>query len=139
MKTISTYDFKNKRALIRVDFNVPLDKETMEVTDATRIIAAIPTINKVLDGGGSVVLMSHLGRPKNIPEDHLSLRHILPAIEEHLGKKVMFATDCIGERSFEQSANLKPGEILLLENLRFHQRESKGGVTTERVGDVVVG
>jgi phosphoglycerate kinase len=128
MKTISTYDFKNKRALIRVDFNVPLDKETMEVTDATRIIAAIPTINKVLDGGGSVVLMSHLGRPKNIPEDHLSLRHILPAIEEHLGKKVMFATDCIGERSFEQSANLKPGEILLLENLRFHQRESKGGV-----------
>jgi len=126
MQTISTYDFKGKRALIRVDFNVPLDKATLQVTDATRITAAISTIKKVLSGGGSVVLMSHLGRPKNIPEDHLSLKHIVGEIEKQLGQKIKFASDCIGERAFEKSANLKPGEVLLLENLRFHQREQKG-------------
>ncbi len=126
MQTISSYDFTGKRALIRVDFNVPLDKVTFEVTDATRIIAAIPTIKKVLSGGGSVVLMSHLGRPKNIPEDHLSLNNIISEIENQLGQKIQFASDCIGDRAFEKSANLKAGEVLLLENLRFHQREQKG-------------
>lgn len=128
MQTISSYNFKGKRALIRVDFNVPLDKETQAVTDATRITAAISTIKRVLSDGGSVVLMSHLGRPKNIPEDHLSLKHIVSEIETQLGQKIQFASDCIGERAFEKSANLKPGEVLLLENLRFHQREQKGDV-----------
>ena len=126
MQSISTYDFKGKRALIRVDFNVPLNKETFEVTDDTRIKAAIPTINKVLNGGGSVVLMSHLGRPKNIPEEKYSLKHCIPVIEKYLGLKIDFATDCIGERAFEKSASLKPGQVLLLENLRYHQREEKG-------------
>ena len=128
MQTISSYDFTGKRALIRVDFNVPLDKETFEVTDATRIVAAIATIKKVLSGGGSVVLMSHLGRPKNIPEDHFSLKNIVSEIEKQLDQKIQFASDCIGDRAFEKSANLKAGEVLLLENLRFHQREQKGDV-----------
>lgn len=127
MKTISNYDFKGKRVLIRVDFNVPLNKDTLEVTDATRITAAIPTIKRVLEGGGSVVLMSHLGRPKNIPEPQFSLKNIVPEIEKQLGQSIQFASDSIGDRAFEQSANLKPGEVLLLENLRFHQREKKGG------------
>jgi len=128
MQTISSYDFHGKRALVRVDFNVPLNKETLEVTDSTRITAAISTIKKVLSGGGSVVLMSHLGRPKNIPEDHLSLKNIVGEIEKQLGQKIQFASDCIGDRAFEKSENLKPGEVLLLENLRFHQREQKGDV-----------
>ncbi len=127
MNSISSYDFKNKRALIRVDFNVPLNKETLEVTDATRIIAAIPTIKCVIEGGGSVVLMSHLGRPKNVPESKFSLKNIIGEIEKLLKQEVQFASDCIGERAFEKSRNLNPGEILLLENLRFHQREKKGG------------
>ncbi|MBK6524120.1 MAG: phosphoglycerate kinase [Crocinitomicaceae bacterium] len=126
MKSITTYDFKGKRALIRVDFNVPLNKETLAVTDDTRIRAAILTIKKVLEGGGSVVLMSHLGRPKNIPEDKFSLKNCISTIEKYLGFPIQFATDCIGERAFEKSAALKPGEVLLLENLRFHQREEKG-------------
>ena len=128
MQTISSYDFTGKRALIRVYFNVPLDKETFEVTDATRIVAAIATIEKVLSGGGSVVLMSHLGRPKNIPEDHFSLKNIVSEIEKQLDQKIQFASDCIVDRAFEKSANLKAGEVLLLENLRFHQREQKGDV-----------
>ena len=128
MQTISSYDFTGKRALIRVDFNVPLDKETFEVTDATRIVAAIATIKKVLSGGGSVVLMSHLGRPKNIQEDHFSLKNIVSEIEKQLDQKIQFASDCIVDRAFEKSANLKAGEVLLLENLRFHQREQKGDV-----------
>lgn len=127
MKKISKYNFKGKRALIRVDFNVPLNKSTLEVTDATRIIAAIPTIKKVLSDGGSVVLMSHMGRPKNVPEPIFSLKNILGEIEKQLEQTVSFASDCIGERAFEKSANLQPGEVLLLENLRFHQREKKGG------------
>lgn len=126
MKKIADYDFNGKRALIRVDFNVPLNNDTLEVTDATRIIAAIPTIKQVLNNGGSVVLMSHLGRPKNIPEPRFSLKNIVSEIEKHLGQEVQFASDSIGDRAFEQSANLKPGEVLLLENLRFHQREKKG-------------
>ncbi|WP_027421007.1 phosphoglycerate kinase [Crocinitomix catalasitica] len=128
MNNISTFDFTGKRALIRVDFNVPLDKETLAVTDSTRIESSIKTIKKVLDGGGSVVLMSHLGRPKNVPEKKYSLQNIVSEVEKCLGQEVLFATDSIGERAFEQSANLKPGQVLLLENLRFHQREQKGGV-----------
>lgn len=126
MKKISDYNFEGKRALIRVDFNVPLNKDTLEVTDTTRIKAAVPTIKRVLNGGGSVVLMSHLGRPKNIPEPRFSLKNIVESVEEELGQKIQFATDSIGDRAFEQSSNLKPGEVLLLENLRFHQREKKG-------------
>lgn len=127
MNKISTYNFQGKRALIRVDFNVPLDKETLTVTDATRIKAAIPTIKAVIEGGGSVVLMSHLGRPKNIPENRFSLKNIVSEVENQLGQSIQFASDCIGERAFEKSAALQPGEVLLLENLRFHQREKKGG------------
>lgn len=126
MNTISSYNFKGKRALVRVDFNVPLNPDTLEVTDATRIIAAVPTIKTILNGGGAVVLMSHLGRPKNIPEEKFSLKNIIGEVEKQLGQSISFASDCIGERTFEKSQNLKMGEVLLLENLRFHQREVKG-------------
>lgn len=126
MKNISNYDFSGKRALIRVDFNVPLDKSTLTVTDDTRIRAAVPTIKKVLEGGGSVVLMSHLGRPKNVPEEKFSLKNIISKVEENLGCAVQFASDCISESAFGKSSNLKDGEVLLLENLRFHEGEKKG-------------
>jgi phosphoglycerate kinase len=126
MATIDTYNFKGKRALIRVDFNVPLNKETLSVTDNTRILAALPTIQKVLKDGGSVVLMSHLGRPKNIPEDKFSLKHIISAVESVIGQSIQFASDCVSTRAFEKSSNLKAGEVLLLENLRFHGAETKG-------------
>lgn len=126
MATIATYDFQNKRALVRVDFNVPLNKETLEITDDTRIRAALPTIKHILEQGGSVVLMSHLGRPKEGPEDKYSLRHIVGRIESLLGKNIKFASDCIGASAFEMSANLKPGEILLLENVRFYKQETAG-------------
>ncbi len=122
MKSIDTYDFSGKRAIIRVDFNVPLN-ENFEVTDDTRIRAAIPTIKKVLAGGGSVILMSHLGCPKNGPEDKFSLRHIIPAVEKNLGVKVDFAGDCMGEEAARKAAELKPGQVLLLENLRFYAEE----------------
>ena len=122
MQSIETYDFKGKKAIIRVDFNVPLD-ENLNVTDASRIKAAVPTIKKVLEKGGSVILMSHLGRPKNGPEDKSSLRHIIPAIEKELGVEVQFADDCMGEQAKEKAAALKPGEVLLLENLRFYKEE----------------
>lgn len=125
MQTIDTYNFKNKRALIRVDFNVPLN-DKFEITDDTRMRAAVPTIKKVLAGGGSVILMSHLGRPKNGPEDKFSLKHIRKHLEELLGTPVKFADDCIGESAKEQAAALKPGEVLLLENLRFYKEEEKG-------------
>ncbi|MDE7355608.1 MAG: phosphoglycerate kinase [Rikenellaceae bacterium] len=125
MASIETYDFKGKRAIIRVDFNVPLD-ENFNVTDDTRIRAAIPTIKKVLAGGGSVILMSHLGRPKEGPADKFSLRHIIPALEKNLGVKVDFADDCIGSQASEKAAALKPGQVLLLENLRFYKEEEKG-------------
>lgn len=129
MATISSYDFHNKRALIRVDFNVPLNKETLEVTDDTRIRAAVPTIKHILDNGGSVVLMSHLGRPKEGPDDKFSLRHIQTTIEKHVGKQLIFASDCIGASAFEMSKNLKAGEILLLENVRFYKQETAGTET----------
>ena len=124
MATIHNYDFKGKRALIRVDFNVPLDKETFEITDDTRIRAAIPTIQYILSEGGSVVLMSHLGRPKEGFEEKYSLKHILAHTSKLLGKEVKFAKDCINAEALEMSANLQPGEVLLLENLRFYKQET---------------
>ena len=126
MATIHNYDFKGKRALIRVDFNVPLDKETFEITDDTRIRAAIPTIQHILSEGGSVVLMSHLGRPKEGFEEKYSLKHILAHTSKLLGKEVKFAKDCINAEALEMSADLKAGEVLLLENLRFYKQETTG-------------
>ncbi len=125
MKTVDDFNFSGKRALIRVDFNVPLN-EKHEITDDTRLKAALPTIKKILSDGGSVVLMSHLGRPKSGPEDKFSLRHVVPYLSEKLGVNVQFADDCIGEEAFAKSAALKPGDVLLLENLRFHDEEKKG-------------
>ena len=122
MQTIDTYNFEGKRAIIRVDFNVPLDKE-FNVTDDTRIRAAIPTIKKVLAGGGSVILMSHLGRPKKNNDEKYSLSHIIKAVEARLGVEVLFAGDCMGEKAAEMAAALKPGQVLLLENLRFYAEE----------------
>jgi len=125
MNTIETYDFKGKRALIRVDFNVPLN-DVFTITDTTRIDAALPTIRKILAGGGSAIVMSHLGRPKGGPENKFSLKHLLPYLNEKLGLQVKFADDCIGQSAIDLSASLKPGEVLLLENLRFYKEEEKG-------------
>lgn len=125
MKTIDNFNFKNKRAVIRVDFNVPLD-DKFNVTDDTRIRAAIPTIKKILNDGGSVILMSHLGRPKGGYEEKYSLKHIVTTVEKLLGSSVKFASDCIGEAVKKLAAELKTGEVLLLENLRFHNEEEKG-------------
>lgn len=125
-QSIDTYNFSRKRAIIRVDFNVPLD-ENLNVTDDNRIRAAIPTIKKVLASGGSVILMSHLGRPKEGPTDKYSLRHIISSLESNLGgMKVDFANDCIGTEASSKAAALKPGQVLLLENLRFYKEEEKG-------------
>src|SRR5574344_1330793 len=118
-QNIDTYNFKNKKAIVRVDFNVPLD-ETFKITDDTRIRAAIPTLKKVLSGGGSLILMSHLGRPKGVNNKY-SLKHIIYRIEELLGTKIIFATDC--QKAGEQAKDLKAGEVLLLENLRFYTEE----------------
>ncbi|HLU86964.1 MAG TPA: phosphoglycerate kinase [Taishania sp.] len=125
MADIHTYDFQGKRALIRVDFNVPLNKETFEVTDDTRIRAAAPTIKHVLENGGSVVLMSHLGRPNGVEEKY-SLKHIVKKTSEVLGVPVKLVDDCINEASHEASANLKAGEVLMLENVRFYKQETAG-------------
>ena len=122
MISIDNYDFKGKRALIRVDFNVPLDDKG-QVTDDTRIRAAVPTIKKVLSEGGSVILMSHMGRPKKNPDPKYSLEQIVPAVEKNLGVKVAFAGDCMGDKAAEMAKALKPGEVLLLENLRFYAEE----------------
>ncbi len=121
MQTIDTYNFQGKKALIRVDFNVPLN-DKFEITDDTRMRAAIPTIKKVLAGGGAVILMSHLGRPKG-PDAKFSLKHILKHLEELLGQPVKFADDCVGESAKKQASELKPGEVLVLENLRFYAEE----------------
>ena len=140
MKTLNDFNFNNKKAIIRVDFNVPLD-ENFKVTDATRIEAAKPTIDKILKDGGSVILMSHLGRPKGV-EAKYSLQHIVSKTEEILGQKVHFASDCIGEIAENAAKNLKPGEILLLENLRFYAEEEKGDVEFSKklaaLGDIYV-
>lgn len=122
MKSIDSYDFKGKRALVRVDFNVPLN-DGLKITDTTRIDAALPTIRKILNGGGSVILMSHLGRPKKNFENKLSLKHILPYLSQVVGQEVKFADDCMGESAKTLSKNLMPGEILLLENLRYYEEE----------------
>ncbi len=122
MFAIDNYDFTGKRAIIRVDFNVPLNAEG-KVTDDTRIRAAIPTIKRVLEGGGSVILMSHLGRPKKNPDAKYSLEQIIDAIEARLGVKIKFAGDCMGEKAAQMAAELKPGEVMLLENLRFYAEE----------------
>ena len=141
MKTIDSLNFENKRALIRVDFNVPLN-DAFEVTDDTRIRAAAPTIKKIIEKGGSVILMSHLGRPKEGPTNKYSLKHIVSAVSKLIGAEVMFADDCIGVNAFAQSAALKPGQVLLLENLRFYKEEEKGDVAfaekLSKHGDIYV-
>ena len=140
MKTINSFNFSGKKAIIRVDFNVPLD-ENFKVTDATRIEAAKPTIDKILNDGGSVILMSHLGRPKGV-EAKYSLNHIVSKIEEVLGKNVKFVNYCIGSEVENAASNLNAGEILLLENLRFHAEEEKGDVAfaekLAKLGDIYV-
>ncbi len=141
MQNIDNYDFSSKKVLIRVDFNVPLN-EAFEVTDNTRIKAAIPTIKKVLAGSGSVILMSHLGRPKNGPEAKFSLQHIVAEIETLLGNSIDFASDCIGKEAQEKAANLESGKVLLLENLRFYREETKGdsefASKLAKLGDVYI-
>src|SRR6185436_6703078 len=133
MKTIDDFNFSGQKVLIRVDFNVPLDKKTLKVTDDTRIRAAVPTIKKILSDGGCAILMSHLGRPlKKLKEDGTvdyekhSLKHVVKPLSEKLGTEVTFATDCIGEPATKAASSLKPGDVLLLENLRFHKEEEKG-------------
>ena len=141
MKTIDHHNFKNEKALIRVDFNVPLDKE-YNITDNTRIRASIPTIKKILSDGGSVILMSHLGRPKEGPVEKYSLKHLVDHIAKLLDTNVKFAEDCIGEQAKQLAAGLKPGEVLLLENLRFYKEEEKGDSAFAKklaaLGDVYV-
>ncbi|MFN8437225.1 MAG: phosphoglycerate kinase [Cytophagales bacterium] len=141
MKTVSSYNFAGKRALVRVDFNVPLN-DKFEITDETRIKATIPTISKILKDGGSCVLMSHLGRPKNGPEEKSSLKHLVKRLSEVFNTNVKFATDCVGADAVELSSGLKAGEILLLENLRFYKEEEKGDEAfaekLSKLGDVYV-
>lgn len=124
-KTVDSYNFSGKKALVRVDFNVPLNS-SFEVTDDARIRAAVPTIKKILKDGGSVILMSHLGRPKEGPAEKYSLKHTLSTVKKLTGADVQFAEDCIGENAKQKASALKPGEILLLENLRFYKEEEKG-------------
>lgn len=124
MKTINDFNFKDKKALIRVDFNVPLNDQH-KVTDDTRILAAKPTIIKILEDGGSCILMSHLGRPKGVQEE-FSLKHIQNAVEEIIGVEIIFVSDSIGDEAQQAADNLKPGQVLLLENLRFHKEEEQG-------------
>lgn len=138
---MDSYSFAGKKALIRVDFNVPLDDQ-FAITDDTRIRAAIPTIKKILKDGGAVILMSHLGRPKSGPEDKFSLRHLVQHISELVGTEVLFATDCVGEVAEKAAKELKAGQVLLLENLRFHKEEEKGdrafSEKLSHLGDVYV-
>ncbi len=141
MKTVNSYNFAGKRALIRVDFNVPLN-ERYEITDDTRIKATIPTITKILNDGGSVVLMSHLGRPKDGPTEKYSLKHLVNPLSVVFGRPVKFADDCIGQSALDLASTLQGGEILLLENLRFYKEEEKGNVEfaekLSKLGDVWV-
>ena len=132
MQNFINYSFSGKKVLVRVDFNVPLNKESFEITDDKRIRAAAPTLQHILDEGGSLILMSHLGRPKEGPEDKSSLRHIVSGIEEIMGKSVKFAPDCIGEEAKNLARRLLPGEILLLENVRFYKEETKGDLEFAR-------
>jgi phosphoglycerate kinase len=141
MRTIDDFSFRNRKALIRVDFNVPLN-EKQEVTDETRIKAAIPTIKKIIDEGGAAILMSHLGRPKTGPEDKFSLKHIVSNLSEKLGVNVQFANDCVGEEAKEKAKNLGNGQVLLLENVRFYTEETKGDEAfaekLAKLGDIYV-
>ncbi len=142
MNKFTEHNFKNEKALVRVDFNVPLDKE-YNITDDNRMRAAVPTIKKILNDGGSVILMSHLGRPKDGPTDKYSLKHLVNHLQELLGNtKVLFADDCIGADAIEKSKALQPGQVLLLENLRFYKEEEKGDEAfaekLSKLGDVYV-
>ena len=141
MKTINDFNFNNKKAIIRVDFNVPLNDQ-FEVTDDNRIVAAKPTIEKIVNEGGIAILMSHLGRPKNGPEDKFSLQHIVSKVEEVLGKKVTFVKDSVGEEVEKVVAEAKAGDIILLENLRFYKEEEKGdegfAEKLSKLGDIYV-
>jgi phosphoglycerate kinase len=141
MKTVDSFDFSNKKALVRVDFNVPLN-DRLEITDDTRIKATIPTIKKILTDGGSCILMSHLGRPKDGPVEKYSLKHLVAPLSLILGVQVKFADDCIGKQASDLAADLKAGEVLLLENLRFYKEEEKGDVAfaekLSKLGDVWV-
>ncbi len=141
MKTVDNLNFSGKKALIRVDFNVPLDKD-FNITDDNRIQGALPTIKKILADGGSVILMSHLGRPKEGPTEKYSLKHIVKHLSDVLGKEVQFADDAIGAQAVEKAAALKDGEVLLLENLRFYKEEEKGDEAfaekLSKLGDVYV-
>src|SRR6478736_4463572 len=142
MSKFSSHDFKGQKALIRVDFNVPLN-DKFEITDDTRMTAAVPTIQKILKDGGSVILMSHLGRPKDGPTDKYSLRHLIPHLSKILGGiTVLFADDCIGEQAYLTANMLRPGEVLLLENLRFYKEEEKGeekfAEKLSKLGDIYV-
>jgi phosphoglycerate kinase len=141
MSKFQDFNFKGKKVLIRVDFNVPLDKE-YSITDDTRIRAAVPTIKKILSDGGSAILMSHLGRPKEGPTDKYSLKHLLKRISKLVGTDVQFANDCIGEEAYQKAKALQPGQVLLLENLRFYKEEEKGDEAfaekLSKLGDVYV-
>ncbi|CAN5539580.1 phosphoglycerate kinase [soil metagenome] len=143
MSRFSNHNFANEKALIRVDFNVPLNKQTFAITDDNRMRAAVPTIKKILSDGGSVILMSHLGRPKEGPEDKYSLKHIVAHLSELLdGVTVEFADDCIGQQATDKAAALQAGKVLLLENLRFYKQEEKGDEAfaekLSKLGDVYV-
>jgi phosphoglycerate kinase len=144
MSQFSSHNFSGQKALVRVDFNVPLDKQTQAIGDDNRMRAAIPTIKKILADGGSVILMSHLGRPKDGPEEKSSLKHIIDHLAELLGGKttVLFANDCIGEQAFMTAGMMRAGEVLLLENLRFYKEEEKGDEAfakkLSQLGDVYV-
>lgn len=127
MKTVDSYNFAGKKAIVRVDFNVPLNDQ-FEITDETRIKAVIPTVQKILNDGGSAILMSHLGRPKDGPEEKFSLKHIVNRLSEVFNTTVKFADDCVGQSAIDGAAGLQGGEILLLENLRFYKEETKGDV-----------
>ncbi len=141
MKTIKDFNFKDQKAIVRVDFNVPLDAD-FNVTDDNRIVAAKPTIEKITNDGGIAILMSHLGRPKNGPEDKFSLKHIVSKVEEVLGKKVTFVSDSVGTEVEAVVANAQPGDVILLENLRFYAEEEKGDENYAKqlanLGDVYV-
>ena len=140
MKRLNDFNFENKKALIRVDFNVPLNDE-FQVTDETRISSAKPTIIKILEDGGSCILMSHLGRPKGV-EEAFSLKHIVDTVETIIGVEAKFVSNCVGSEAEEAAKNLKPGELLILENLRFHEEETKGDVgfaeQLSKLGDIYV-
>lgn len=141
MQSVDNYNFGGKKALVRVDFNVPLNDQ-YQITDDNRIKAVAPTIRKILNDGGSAILMSHLGRPKSGPEEKFSLKHLVDDLSSRFGTTVKFADDCIGEEAFELADSLQPGEILLLENLRFHEEEKAGDETfakkLSQLGDIYV-